>query len=103
MIDIDACEYCRVCNIPVALIETIESTGPPKQAPVMAALARLAGVRAFSVSIAVEDGTISAFQVRELNIPAAWNQVMSPEEYAHWLLSLRATHTCGLSRSPDEA
>lgn len=97
MIDVDACEYCCYCGSPVALIETQESAGPPKSARVMARLARMAGIPAFSVSVTVLDAEVVCFQVQQLSPTEGCVSAMSPRAYAHWLLDLRAAHDCTLA------
>lgn len=98
MIDIDAVEYCY-CGQPLALIETQESHGPPKPAPVMSALARMAGIPAYSVSVQVSEVAIAGFQVRQL-VPVLGDVTpMLPQTYAYWLLSLRDSHSCATSEA----
>jgi len=94
MIDIDACEYCRYCNLPLALVETQRSTFGPKSATVTEALARLAGLPAFSVSYrATEDGEdIAEFRVQQITPAQGEARRLTPAEYAEWLLSLRFPH-----------
>lgn len=94
MIDVDACEYCCYCGEPVALIETQESTAPPKSARVLTTLARMAGIPAYSVSVAVVDGEIDGFQVQELTPSRGVVLAMTPQVYAYWLLALRDHHAC---------
>lgn len=93
MVDIDSCEACRWCKEPVALIETQASKKVPKQARVTAALARLAGIRAYSVSYeanATDD--IVRFQVRQIHPDQPQVVEMLPAAYAYWLLALRSQH-----------
>lgn len=95
MIDIDGCEYCRHCYKPLALIETQVSLNDPKNAAVTAKLANMAGIAAYSVSIAIDGGEIEGFKVKRLEPPTSsaveWK---SPGEYANFLLGLRADHGC---------
>lgn len=99
MIDVDACEYCCYCHEPVALIETQESANAPKRAPVTAALARMAGIPAYSVSVApsalMDD--VLHFQVQQIAPPSRSVTPMWPAEYAHWLLLLRDQHVCSIA------
>lgn len=109
MIDIDAVEYCRTCYVPVALIETQRSSGPPKDALVTEAIARMAGIPAYSVSCVVKPGAdwswagqdIERFRVRKLCEPGRWLTDdertivdMSPQEYVEFLIDLRLRHVC---------
>lgn len=94
MIDVDACEYCCYCGTPLALIETQESAGPPKSARVMTALARLASIPAFSVSVDVLDGDVAGFRLRQLGPAVGSDQSLTPAMYADWLVSLRDEHVC---------
>ena len=98
MIDIDACEYCCYCREPVALMELQCSTSPPKPAPVMSRLAWMAGVSAWSVSVEPSTSsppTVARFQVQQQLVPVVSTvTVMSPHEYASWLLALRDQHMC---------
>lgn len=108
MIDIDACEACCRCGAPVALIETAAQL-PPKNAPITAVLARMAGIPAFSVGYVPfaepslcgscgkpddSDSDIREFHVRQLAPVDRLVGVMKPQVYAYWLLSLRETHDC---------
>lgn len=97
MIDIDACEYCVMCRTPLALIETQESEHAPKPAPVMARLAFMAGIDAYSVSIRIKDQSVAGFAVRKLNNPSTAIVEISPEEYAWWLVGLRDKHQCSVA------
>lgn len=95
VIDIDFCEYCRFCSTPLALIETQVSTNPPKRAPVMTRLARMASVPAYSVSIELDaDGEPAMFRSRRLHPPLNAVAERTPDLYAWWLLSLRTDHEC---------
>jgi hypothetical protein len=99
LIDIDGCEYCRHCREPLALVETQVSDRPPKPAPVMATLARMAGIRAYSVSILRGDlDTIALFKVQQVAPEVGDVQSMLPNVYAFFLLSLRSQHTCSSTR-----
>lgn len=101
MIDIDSCEYCCFCKAPVALVETQESTHAPKSAAVTAALARMAGLPAFSVSLTPDQAKadIVLFRVRQLTPDVGDVMDMGPAEYAAWLLALRGRHVCKAARS----
>jgi hypothetical protein len=96
VIDIDYCEACHVCYQPLALIETQRSAHLPKQAPIMAKLAHLAGIPAWSVSYQPNDAgdDIEIFRVRQIEPFDEESFTMSPEIYAKWLLNLRAAHAC---------
>ncbi len=98
MIDVDACEYCCYCRTPLALIETQESNGKPKAAPVTATLARMAGIPAFSVSVQVnQTGLVSeivGFCVQMITPQLGAIVRMNCAEYATWLLALRGPHAC---------
>jgi len=95
MIDVDACEYCPHCREPLALIETQVSDRDPKLAPVMARLATMAGIPAYSVSIAFGDQeAIAFFRVRRLAPARDVVKVYLPHEYAYWLHEMREQHTC---------
>ena len=95
MIDIDGCEYCRHCYKPLALIETQVSLNDPKNAAVTAKLANMAGIAAYSVSIAINESEIEGFKVKRLEPPTtAAVEWKSPAEYADFLLGLRADHGC---------
>lgn len=93
VVDIDWCEACHWCSEPVALIETQESDRGPKPAVITQNLARLAGLRAFSVSYhRGEDGDIDYFYVKQIAPASPWNTQMRPEEYAGFLAALRDQH-----------
>jgi hypothetical protein len=96
VIDIDWCEACEVCYQPLALIETQRSAHLPKQAPIMAKLAHLAGLPAWSVSYQPTDegDDIEVFRVRQVEPFDDEAVTMSPDVYAKWLLHLRAAHVC---------
>lgn len=96
VIDIDFCEACCFCYQPLALIETQRSAHLPKQAPIMAKLAHLAGLPAWSVSyLPTDDGAdIEVFRVRQVEPFDDEALTMSPDVYAKWLLHLRAAHVC---------
>jgi hypothetical protein len=96
VIDIDYCEACSVCYQPLALIETQRSMHLPKQAPIMAKLAHLAGLPAWSVSYqATDEGDdIALFRVRQVEPFDDETITMPPDIYAKWLLNLRAGHVC---------
>jgi hypothetical protein len=96
VIDIDWCEYCCYCSRPIALVETQESTNPPKAARVTRQLALMAGIRAYSVSYQpTSDGDdIELFQVRLIAPELGEVMAMQPNVYAYFLWSLRNVHTC---------
>lgn len=107
-IDIDSCEACPYCSLPVALIETAHTTAEPKNAPITALLAWMAKIPAYSVSYSgainrsrcdacgglSESGEIERFLVRRIHPHDPWTSSMTPDEYAQFLLSLRNDHTC---------
>jgi len=94
-IDIDACEYCRHCKAPLALIETQVSDGQPKGAPVTAELARLAGIPAYSVSVVAGDAEeIARFCVQQIAPTRGSVESMLPSAYARLLLGFRDRHLC---------
>lgn len=95
VIDIDWCEACYACKRPLALIETQRSGNAPKAATVTVALAKLAGLPAFSVSYeeSHEGGDIVRFRWKRLwPVGPALDQWFLPAEYAEWLWSLRRDH-----------
>lgn len=98
VIDVDSCEFCRHCLDPLALVETQESYRPPKPAPVMTRLAERAGIPAFSVSIIPgaehDPDPIALFMLRRLHPPSDRVDVLTPAEYAAWLLTFRIGHEC---------
>lgn len=96
MIDIDACEYCCQCGEPLALIETEKTDRPqPKRAPVTRALARRAGIAAYSVAYSVDaDGQIESFRVQQIQPHGDWVNFMWPPDYAAFLQQLRTHHVC---------
>lgn len=108
MIDIDSCEACAYCKDPLALIETAHTIREPKAAPITAALARAAGIPAFSVSYYGdidrsrcdacgrddERGRPTQFLVRQIEPPDTWVQLKDPHGYAEFLEGLRAGHRC---------
>jgi hypothetical protein len=98
-INIDWCEYCRYCGLPLALIEDQVSEHDPKAAPVMAQLATMAGLPAFSVSVVLDDtDCIASFRVRRVQPYDPQVIVMSPPDYARWLHGLRKRHDCPRKR-----
>lgn len=94
MIDIDACEYCRDCYTPLALIETQHSCNGPKSARVTQQLASMAGITAWSVSYVTDDGDITGFQVRRLAPTVSTVHALTPLGYGRFLFSLRDDHHC---------
>lgn len=95
LIDVDGCEYCRHCGEPLALIETQVSDRDPKAAPVMARLASMARIPAYSVSIVFGDQEeIAFFRVQRLAPTRDAVKVMLPHEYARWLYEMREQHPC---------
>jgi hypothetical protein len=108
MIDVDSCESCGWCRQPVALIETAHTIHAPKGAPITALLARLAGLPAYSVSYSGtiertrceacgregETGEIRVFLVRRIRPRDPWVFRLEPDEYAKFLVALRAGHVC---------
>lgn len=94
-IDVDFCEYCVWCYQPLALIEVQRSTARPKSAKVTTALARAAGIEAYSVSFWTDDSdVIAGFKVADL-LAAAPVAELTPPEYATWLLAVRGGHLDG--------
>lgn len=95
VIDIDWCEYCADCRMPLALIETQNSKASPKDANVMSQLAKLAGVPAYSVSYWTDDGgDVAGFRVRRLEPEPGPAVEKTPAEYAEFLEFLRLAHPC---------
>jgi hypothetical protein len=95
-IDVDWCEACCFCFTPLALIETQVSTAPPKKAAITRALALMAGIGAFSVSIvrAPDGDDIAMFRFQSLTEDDAPIRDMQPPVYALFLWSLRDQHRC---------
>lgn len=99
-IDIDFCEACNECNLPLALIETQRSSSKPKPATITTELAKLACIPAYSVSymtgIVGGEEDILAFHVSPIwptdNVRAV--TTMTAQQYAEWLWSLRDNHRC---------
>lgn len=95
LIDIDCCEYCKDCGLPVALIEVKHHEAIQVAMTVTNALASMAGIRAYLVRYwpSPEGEDIARFSVRNSN-----NDVneFSPAEYAEWLYALRRPpyHRC---------
>lgn len=102
MVDIDACEYCRKCSMPLALIETQVSLNPPKDARVTLQLAELAGLPCYSISveIAADGEDIAGFKVRRLRPASDTVLTWTPAEYARFLLRLHEDHTCTSAEYP---
>ena len=95
MIDIDACEYCDGCKVPLALIETQQSRSKPKGARVTCILGRMAGVPVYSVSYWCEgEADIEGFKVQSLEPYSPDVDTLTAAEYAQWLLDLRFGHVC---------
>jgi len=94
-IDIDDCEFCRHCKVPLALIETQVSDGQPKAAPVTARLAWLAGIPAYSVSVVPGDvEEIALFRVQQIAPTRGSVEPMLPGAYARLLRGFRDRHLC---------
>lgn len=93
VIDIDWCEYCGICKAPLALVETKESR-TVFDANITSALARLAGVQAFTVSYWRDGDDIGGFLVRRLVPEVGPIREMSPPQYAEFLYALRLHHDC---------
>lgn len=108
MIDVDAVEYCRFCNEPLALIETQRSEGPPKPANVMQNLAVAAHIPAFSLSYSVTPGQvwfgedIASIRVQQLHNPDGPTdrtiKTMEPTQFVDFLADLRRNHPCGIHK-----
>lgn len=94
VIDIDWCEFCRKCKQPIALVEAQCSESDPKEATITSALARLAGIAAYSISYSkTNDGLdIEWFLVRQLIPLRTAVQRLLPEEWARLLFDLRLEH-----------
>lgn len=94
VIDIDWCEWCRKCKQPIALVEMQHSAYAPKDAPITAALARIAGIIAYSISYRTtsDDLDIEAFQVRQLVPIRSAVEQMTPGDWARVLYGMRLTH-----------
>lgn len=100
VIDIDWCEYCRLCKNPIALIETQRSRANPKPAPVTAMTARLAQIRAYSVSYWLTDAAddIAGFKVQMVCPEHGPVVEMIPQQYAEFLVNLHGFHECAQRR-----
>lgn len=94
VIDIDWCEYCRKCKQPIALVETQRSAAPPKDAAITCALARLAGIAAYSISyrVTTDELDIDLFRVRQLVPTLGPVEDLLPEEWARRLFEMRLEH-----------
>lgn len=99
-IDIDWCEACCYCSKPLALVETQVSDRCPKDATITAALARSAGIPAFSVSVVYDGDEVCGFRVRDL-LTAGPVRDMEPVAYAWFLWSLRDGHECDGTRQEE--
>lgn len=100
MIDIDWCEYCPRCSMPLAFVETQHGDRPPKPAPVTEKVAQLVGVPIWSVSYLTNAANqIVAFR-RRILWPPLPEQRVTPATYAGWLWDLRTGHLCVDRRSP---
>lgn len=94
VIDIDWCEYCRKCRQPIALMEAQCSAGAPKEASITCAVARRAGLAAYSISysLTTDELDIEWFRVRQL-VPVRTDvERLLPEEWARRLFDLRLEH-----------
>jgi hypothetical protein len=101
MIDIDAVEYCQHCKTPLALIETQHSHGPPKEANVMARLANLAGLHAFSLSYTCDShGDLLEIRARLIAPTRGPVRTFTPTEWAHVLDSIRQRHYTQVGHRP---
>ena len=95
MVDIDDVEYCRFCGEPLALIETAQDFGQRKSARVTARLAERAGIPAWLVFYTPgPDGDIVRFRVRQVYPSGDGEKIMSPREFAEFLVELRRRHKC---------
>lgn len=96
MVDVDACEYCARCSTPLALYEVARDSGNEKPAHVTTALARMAGLPAYTVLYRLDGaGGIEEFRVRgEAPERTGW-LLIAPETWAWHLRTLRLRHTCG--------
>lgn len=94
VIDVDWCEYCYRCAMPILLVETERSSGPPKDARVTTNLGRAAGVPVLSVSYEVEDEEPSSYRVRRLYPLERGVSVYTPEEYWWLIWSFHGEHEC---------
>lgn len=114
MIDLDAVEYCRRCNVPLVLIETARDVGQAnKPTTVLAQLAQQSSILAICVLFSVdpsvgEDGCdcqpgrvgadcshgVTGFRVRRVwPKPDNWAwSVMTPEEFRDRLRRIRRDH-----------
>ena len=96
-VDLDAVEYCRKCDEPLALVELAQDVGQEfKATTVMRKLAAKAGLPAYLVFYKKgEDGDIVSFRVRQVRPQYTGFVEMTPDEYVSFLRSLRANHACG--------
>lgn len=103
VIDIDWCEWCRKCKQPIALVETQCSAKTPKEATITTALARMAGIAAYSISYTktTDDLDIEWFQVRQLVPLRGEVERLLPEEWARRLFDMRRDHERTSCASPQ--
>ena len=91
LIDLDWCEYCRTCRYPIALFELTCDWSKPKQFSVTRTLAQMARIQVFLVYYRRDD----TGDIVEFAIGNAGGEILTPADYARWLVEIRDTHRCG--------
>ena len=93
MIDLDSVEACHRCWAPLALIELTGWGTRPKPVTTMTALARAAGLPAFTVRYRFPDPVPIELSIRRHGSTET-PVVVGPDEFERFLLGLRADHDC---------
>lgn len=96
MIDLDAVECCSRCWEPLALIELTRWGSGEKTVTTMRALARRAGLPAFTVRPDFPDTPVRLSVKDHMR---GTSLVLNPDEYERFLLNLRNGHECNRGRS----
>lgn len=100
MVDLDYIEVCQRDGAPVALIETAQTVtanqrtpNPCKPARITRFLGLRAGLPVYSLNYLARDGVVHLVRVRREDAEEhLLSEVMTPEECAGWLASLRLDH-----------
>lgn len=98
-IDLDACEYCRFCWEPLALLEIARDIGQSEKPTIVTCkLAEKAGLPAYLVFYRIaSSGDIDRFRIRLVYNPQGdrgIELIMTPQDYASFLTLLHEEHRC---------
>jgi len=99
-IDLDCCEYCKVCYTPLALLELAKDVGQPDKAVMVTHhLAKQANLPAYLVFYRPNPdvrGGIDRFRIRQIYPEGSFSfeLMLAPDDYASWLTAFHDEHHC---------